>query len=75
MAAIGNIPIKILAQAPNSEPVEIGSYELPVHIGHAFSATNGNVNIHMTVGEADPDELARIVTERLRRASFINLPS
>ena len=71
-AIIGNLPIKILAQAPNCEPVEIGTYELPIHIGPATPAGENSVNVHVTVGDLDPERLARIVTRRLENAANIN---
>ena len=70
-AIIGNLPIKILAQAPNAEPVEIGTYELPVHLGPATPSTENTVDVHLTVGSANPEEMAAAVTERLRRALTI----
>ena len=71
-AIIGNLPIKILAQAPNCEPAEIGTCELPIHIGSATPAEDNIVNVHMTVGDIDPERLARTVARRLESATNIN---
>lgn len=73
-AIIGNLPIKILAQAPNCEPVEIGTYELPIHIGSATPAGDNSVNVHMTAVAIDPERLAQTVARRLTSAANINNP-
>ena len=61
-ATIGTFPIKILAQVGDAEPIEIGTYEVPINIGTATPAhPNGTVHINCRGVAADAKEFAKDV--------------
>ena len=71
-ATLGTLPVKILAQVGDGEPIEIGTYDIPISVGEQKPAVyrdGGDVFVQADM-KGYAEEVAQ-AAENLARRTFI----
>lgn len=69
-ATLGTLPVKILAQVGDGEPIEIGTYDIPISVGEHRPATYRDGDVFVQADIKSHAEDVATAAANLARRSF-----